>query len=156
MCRCCCFPSNYLVKDETKFGLPWVPLGRWWPTTHHSALVHRCTLDNFDHAGSAVATRVSQEFFQTMGTPKLFAFGYVKTKLIEKIKFKKNLGNFFWLFQKWKFHGAVQSTYVCSGKRNERVCWRNLIRNPLGSLVKVSRRNYCSSEGRFSDVAGKQ
>ena len=33
-----------------------------------------------------VVTRVSQEFFQTMATPKFSAFGYLKMEFIEKNK----------------------------------------------------------------------
>ena len=109
-----------------------------------------------------MAALVSQEFFQTMATPKFSAFGYFKMEFIEKNKNNQIWGNFFSIFKienlikKWKFHGVVQYTYGCSGKRNGRVSWRKPIKNHLGSLVKVSRRNYCSSAGRFSDVAEKQ
>ena len=43
--------------------------------------------------------RVSQEFFQTMATPKFSAFRYVKMEFIEKIKFIKFEVIFFGFFK---------------------------------------------------------
>ena len=60
------------------------------------------------------------------------------------------------LIEKWKFHSFIQPSYGCSGKRTGKVSWRKQIKNPLGSIGKVSCQNYFLSVTTESPPAEKQ
>ena len=109
-----------------------------------------------------MSSKVIQEFSRQWLLLSFLSWVFKNGIHWKKIKFIKFEVTFFGFLKignpikKWKFHGVVQYTYGCSGKRNGQVSWRTPIKNCLGSLVKVCRLNYCSSAGRFSDVAEKQ
>ena len=70
-------------------------------TTHYTLQTVHCTPVT---APRTLHTRVSQEIFQTMATPKFSAFGYLNMEFIEQNKIYQIWGNFLWLFQNWKPH----------------------------------------------------